>query len=64
MIFIMTSRNEGIVSLTVYSCDKAGNRTQQTDADGHVTLYSFDELNRLKEEKVDAGSGNFLLDRS
>ena len=60
----MTSRNEGIVSLTVYSCDKAGNRTQQTDANGHITYYSYDELNRLKEEKVDAGGGSYLLDRT
>ncbi len=32
--------------LTIYDYDKAGNRTQQTDARDVVTSYAYDELNR------------------
>ena len=60
----LTTVSDPAGGVTSYAYDKNGNRTQQTGANGHVTDYSYDELNRPNEERVDAGGGNFLLDRS
>ena len=42
----------GAAQVTQYVTDADGNRTQVTDANGHVTTYVYDELDRLKETDV------------
>ncbi|MHB8858388.1 MAG: DUF6531 domain-containing protein [Thermoleophilia bacterium] len=59
----LTSVTDPLGGVTSYGYDSNGNRTSQTDAENHTTLYAYDELNRLTNEKVDAGGGNFLLER-
>lgn len=49
-----TSPDKGI---TVYHLDKAGNRTNEVDARGIVTLRTFDKLNRVTAQTFPASSG-------
>ncbi|MHB9089143.1 MAG: right-handed parallel beta-helix repeat-containing protein, partial [Thermoleophilia bacterium] len=50
--------------LTQYDYDDNGNRIKQVDVEGNTTYYAYDELDRIINEKVDDGSGGFMLDSS
>ncbi|MHB0914897.1 MAG: DUF6531 domain-containing protein, partial [Thermoleophilia bacterium] len=60
----LTSVTDPLQGVTAYAYDRNGNMTNQTDANGHTTLYSYDELDRITSEKVDDGSGGYLVARS
>jgi len=61
---LLVSVTDPLQGLTNYTYDKNANMTTQTDALGNTTLYAYDELGRITSEKVDDGSGGYLLERS
>lgn len=46
--------------VTVYAYDEAGNKIRQTDAEGRITRWTYDDANRLTSRIVPSGEKEFF----